>query len=167
MIETIYSVVNLNYTSPFVLADMLYMYFLSNSRRACEIYGAATGGGTFTTLQNSLEKISKIPSSFPEDGYVVVAFDNNQVLAKTHRVELNSGLKVNVVTSLAGFKLLNVANPQMCKMSFPLFYQPSPNDALALNEKLNKFTSSSLKLVNEYLLKFLQRRLTYIETSTT
>lgn len=160
-----FAAINLNYTSANALSEMLYMYFLSNSRRVCEIYGAATGGGTSTTLQNALQKISKVPPEFPEDGYIVVAFDNNQVMAKAHRVELESKFKISVVTSLAAFELLDVESPQKKEMSFPLLYQISPNEASALNQKLNQFTSASLKLVNEYLLKFLQHRLTYIESS--
>lgn len=50
-------------------------------------------------------------------------------------------------------------------MNFPLLYQISPNDASALNQKLQQFTASSLKLVNEYLVKYIKRRLTYIESS--
>lgn len=157
--------INLNYASAIILSEMLYMYFLSNSRRVCEIYGAVTGGGTSTTLQNALEKISKTPQKFPRDGYVVVAFDNNQVIAKTHRVELDCKLKVSVVTSLAAFELLDIENPQRNPMTFPLLYQMSPNDASALNQKLQQFTSSSLKLVNEHLVKYLGRRLAYIEAS--
>lgn len=135
------------------------MYFLSNSRRVCEIYGAAT-------LQNALEKIRKKASNkFPDGSYVVVAFDNNQVMAKTHRVELDCKMKVSVVTSIAAFELLDVESPQRNLMSFPLFCEISPNDASALNTKLQQFTSSSLKLVNEYLLKYLRRRLVYIEKS--
>lgn len=160
-----FGMVNLNYTSAIILSEMMYMYFLSNSRRVCEVYGAATGGGTSTTLQNALTKISKAPQKFPDDGYVVVAFYNNQVLAKTHRVELDSKLKVSVVTSLAAFELLEMQNPQRNSMSFPLLYQISANDASALNQKLQQFTSSSLKLVNEYLVKYIQRRLAYIEAS--
>lgn len=141
------------------------MYFLSNSRRVCEIYGAVTGGGTSTTLRNALEKLSKKPTKIPGSGYVVVAFDNNQVLAKTHRVELDSKLKISVVTSLAAFELLDTDNPQENMMSFPLLYQLSPNDSHALNQKLQQFTSQSIQLVNEYLVKFLKRRLTFIEAS--
>lgn len=131
----------------------------------CEIYGAATGGGSSTTLQNALEKISKAPHTIPDDSYVVIAFDNNQVMAKTHRVELDCKMKVSVVTSLAAFELLDVDNPQRNSMSFPLLYEISSNDASALNAKLQQFTSSSLKLVNEYLVKYLRRRLVSIEKS--
>ncbi len=144
---------------------MLYMYFLSNSRRVCEIYGATTGGGTSTTLQNALQKISKLPPSLPEDGYIVVAFDNNQVMAKAHRVELDCKYKVSVVTSIAAFELLDVENPQKSTMSFPLLYEMSPNDASDLYRKLTQFTASSLKLVNEHLVKFLNKRLQYIEST--
>lgn len=164
-IETMFAAINLNYTSANALSEMLYMYFLSNSRRVCEIYGAATGGGTSTTLQNALKKISTIPPKFPEDGYIVVAFDNNQVMAKAHRVELDCKLKVSVVTSIAAFELLDVNNPQNNAMSFPLLYEISPNDASALTQKLQQFTSASLKLVNEHLVEFLQRRLKCIEGS--
>lgn len=157
--------INLNYVSANALSEMLYMYFLSNSRRVCEIYGAATGGGTSTTLQSALAKISKLNPKFPEDGYVVVAFDNNQVMAKAHRVELECKYKVSVVTSIAAFELLDVENPQKDAMSFPLLYEISPNDASALYQKLRQFTSASLKLVNEYLIKFLKNRLQYIESS--
>lgn len=157
------AVVNLNYTSAIILSEMLYMYFLSNSRRVCEIYGAATGGGSSTTLQKALTKISKAPQKFPDDQYVVVAFDNNQVMAKSHRVELDCKMKVSVVTSIAVFELLDVESPQRISMSFPLLYEISPNDASALCEKLQQFTSSSLKLVNKYLIEYLQRRLVYIE----
>lgn len=141
------------------------MYFLSNSRRVCEIYGAASGGGTSTTLQNALQKISKLPPILPEDGYIVVAFDNNQVLAKAHRVELDCKSKVSVVTSMAAFELLDVDNPQKTEMSFPLLFEMSPNHASDLYQKLQQFTSSSLKLVNEYLIKFLKKRLQYVESS--
>lgn len=141
------------------------MYFLSNSRRVCEIYGAVTGGGTSTTLQNALEKISKVPQAFPQDGYVVVAFDNNQVLAKTHRVELENTLKVSVVTSLAAFELVGGENPQKKDMVFPLLYQLAPNEASDMNQKIQQFTSSALKLVNDHLIHYLKRRLTYIQTS--
>lgn len=163
--ETMFAMTNLNYTSTITLTEMLYMYFLSNSRRVCEIYGTVTGGGSSTTLRNALEKISKKPPKFPGSGYIVVAFDNNQVLAKTHRVELDSKLKISVVTSLAAFELLDIENPQQNMMSFPLLYQLSPNDSHALNQKLRQFTSQSIKLVNEYLIKFLKRRLTFIEAS--
>lgn len=112
-----------------------------------------------------MEKLSKKEQKFPESGYVVVAFDNNQVLAKTHRVELDSKLKVSVVTSLAAFELLDIENPQKHKMSFPLLYELSPNDSHALNQKLQQFTSQSIKLVNEHMIKFLKRRLAFIEGS--
>lgn len=157
--------INLNYTSPVILSEMLYMYFLSNSRRVCEIYGAVTGGGSSSTLQNALEKISKAPQKFPDGGYVVVAFDNNQVMAKTHRVELDCKLKISVVTSIVTFELLDAENPQTKPMIFPLLFEITPNNASALNEKLQQFTSSSLKLVNEYLVKYIKRRLMYIEAS--
>lgn len=107
------------------------MYFLSNSRRVCEIYGAVTGGGSSSTLQSALKKVSKTPHMFPDDVYIVLAFDNNQVIEKTHRVELDCKLKISVVTSLAAFELLVVENPQRNPMSFPLLYQISPNDASA------------------------------------
>lgn len=101
----------------------------------------------------------------PEDGYIVVAFDNNQVMAKAHRVELDCKSKVSVVTSIAAFELLDVENPQKTAMNFPLMYEMSPNDASDLYQKLQQFTSSSLKLVNDHLLKFLKKRLQYIESS--
>lgn len=50
-------------------------------------------------------------------------------------------------------------------MSFPLLLELSPNDASALNQKLQQFTSSSLKLVNDYLVTFLKRRLKFIEAT--
>lgn len=163
--ETIFAMVNFNYTSPVILTEMLYMYFLSNSRRVCEIYGSVTGG-TSTTLRNALTKISKKPTNFSGSGYVVVAFDNNQVLAKTHRVELDSKMKISVVTSLAAFELIDeIENPQKQTMSYPLLYQLSPNDLYALNQKLQQFTAQSLKLVNEYLITFLKRRLAFIVAS--
>lgn len=163
--ETMFAITNLNYTSAITLTEMLYMYFLSNSRRVCDIYGTVTGGGSSTTLRNALDKISKKPIQFPGSGYVVVTFDNNQVLAKTHRVELDSKMKISVVTSLAAFELLDVDNPQKHAMSFPLLYQLSPNDSHALYQKLQQFTAQSIKHVNEYLINFLKRRLTFIEAS--
>lgn len=161
-IEMCFSIANQKYISTFALAEMLYIYFLSSSSRASDIHGSTTAGGSTKTLQSIIAKFADARVEFPDDGYVVVALDNNQKIGKTYHIELDSKVKCSVVTALTAFQVPDSTDAQQKPFKFGVWYHYLSTEKEDLVQRMIEFSKRSESRVAEYLHQFIKERILYV-----
>ena len=74
------------------------MYGKTGSRQIIDLNEASTGGGQYDTISNLLVGLASSPV-IPPEGDLGHAFDNNQRIAKTWHIEVDSKVKASVITT--------------------------------------------------------------------
>lgn len=99
-VESIYGCRNNSFVSPMSFSQNLLGYYITGSKSALRIGCKGSPSGSYTTVQNWISEQSKDAIECPQNADVVTFFDNNQVLEKKWKVEVNYKGKASVVTTM-------------------------------------------------------------------
>ena len=98
VIEGIYKLSYGNIVYPLAFLNNLQTYVETGSRQTIDLNGASTGSGQYDTNSNWLVDLASSPV-IPPEGDLGHAFDNNQRIAKTWHIEVDSKVKASVITT--------------------------------------------------------------------
>ena len=91
------------------------MYGKTGSRQIIDLNEASTGGGQYDTISNLLVDLASSPV-IPPEGDLGHAYDNNQRIAKTWHIEVDSKVKVSVITTHIWLSLIKMVNSKNLKI---------------------------------------------------
>ena len=98
-IEFVHHTKDLTYISPIFFTENLVSYSATGSKLDVSLQGATSPSASYTTLmkwhETECDKALPVPT---ED--IVVAIDNDQLLSKNYRIQLNSKVSVSAITTL-------------------------------------------------------------------
>jgi len=98
-VELIYFLRFLNFIGPLSFRINLIQYFSSASKVVATLNGASSPSGGYDTVRKWIKKHAtpfKLPSPNPD---IITFFDNDQVLAKTYKIQLHNKLQVSTITN--------------------------------------------------------------------
>jgi hypothetical protein len=91
---------NNNIIAPLSFTCNLLTYFATGSKVACTLQSSTGPAGSYTSILNWLNDQTAEPLTCPRTDSVVTFFDNNQVVEKNWRVQLNYKTSVSTITTI-------------------------------------------------------------------
>ena len=103
-VESILNLTSLHAVLPIHFRESVLLYVMTGSKLALLTVGGGSPYGSYQTVRSWLSNLAKKPSEVPQ-GDVMAAFDNNQIMKRRWRVQLNNTVHCNVVTMVVYFEL--------------------------------------------------------------
>jgi hypothetical protein len=90
------------YISPSSQAENMIIYQFSGSRVVCDVIGKLYGGGSYSSIQRTIDELAEVEPKFPS-GDIIVAYDNNQKIGRQYRVTWQGKIPFSVITGITAF----------------------------------------------------------------
>ena len=113
--KTVESILNLtapNLVLPAHFRESVLLYTLTGSKLALQVIGSGGPHASYQTVKSWLATLGDVPPEV-QDGDLIVAFDNNQVLQRRWKVQLRNEVKCNIVTIVVFFRVDKKGKLQM------------------------------------------------------
>ncbi|XP_045199012.2 uncharacterized protein LOC123553344 [Mercenaria mercenaria] len=117
--ETLLQVINPKYIGPLNFAKTVISYFISGSRRIVELNATFSPSGSYATVLDFLKDKATKDHKLPESADCIYFFDNNQIIARSWKVQFNAKPLISVVTTVACLVPPTFLDLQNCERFMP------------------------------------------------
>ena len=165
-VELIYFLRFLNFISPLSFRINLIQYFSSASKVVTSLNGACSPSGGYDTVRKWIKKHAtpfRIPSPNPD---IITFFDNDQVLAKTYKIQLHNKLQVSTITNYLHFQPShNIPSIQIHPHLSPIVWLDFDLHNIQKNMQLLQTYEGNLEhIFNTAFTNYLHQHITQIHT---
>ena len=127
---------NKYYIGPLNFALNILFHFITASKQVLQMRSKYSPSGSYTKALDYLSKNSKTQAQLKFEQDSVLVFDNNQVLARSWNVRLNSKALICVITTVACLIPPNISQYQQMPDLMPCNWMNNINDVMPSNQDI-------------------------------